>query len=181
MKIILFGGSGSGTTTLATSLAKQLNWVHLDVDDFYWMKTTIPFQTKLPKEVRKKQLKAAFEAQEHVIVSGSLISWGDYWKSAFDLGVFLRLAPAIRMERLRMREIERYGKQLEKNSEIKKKSETFLAWAKQYDDPSFEGRSISYHKKWIASLACPCLEIEEDLTNLERVKLVLRAISCEKN
>jgi len=36
--IIVFGASGSGTTTLAKELARVLNFAHFDADDYYWQK-----------------------------------------------------------------------------------------------------------------------------------------------
>ena len=181
MKIIIFGASGSGTTTLARSLSQQLDWVHLDADDYYWVKTDIPFQTKQPKEVRNKNLKRDFEVTENVLVSGSLLTWGEYWNSAFDLGVLLRLPHAIRMKRLRHREQERYGEKLQSDIKIKTKHEAFLAWAAKYDDVSFDGRSITQHKNWIKLLTCETIEIEGDLTNDARMNMVIEKIKNTRN
>lgn len=173
MKIIIFGASGVGTTTLANGLAKRLNAIHLDADEYYWEKTEPPFQIKLPLEKRNENLKADFNKHQKVIISGSLITWSDYWNTAFDIGIFLQLPPAIRMERLKNREQERYGHQLKTDQQLIKKSANFLAWAAKYDDASFEGRSISQHKKWIQLLSCEVLSITRDLTNEERIKMVL--------
>lgn len=177
MKLIIFGASGSGTTTLAKSLAKQLNWTHLDADDYYWTNTEPPFQIKLPLEKRNEHLKTDFNMQDKVIISGSLITWSNYWNTAFDLGVFLKLPPKIRLERLKNREIERYGTQLETDKKIAQQSKDFLAWAEKYDNPAFNGRSISQHRNWINLLDCPILEITEDLTNEERMEIVFEKLS----
>ncbi len=176
MKTIIFGASGSGTTTLASSLSEMLKWIHLDADDYYWAKTKIPFQVKLPQKVRNQNLRKDFELAENVIVSGSLVSWDAYWTGAFDLGVFLTLPPNIRMERLINRETERYGERLKSDIEIKKKSQAFLKWAERYDDKSFDGRSIVQHKEWIKLLKCKTIEIEGDLSNDERMKIVIDQI-----
>ena len=39
MKILIFGASGSGTTTLGKEIEKITDFTHLDVDDYYWKKT----------------------------------------------------------------------------------------------------------------------------------------------
>jgi adenylate kinase family enzyme len=52
MKLVVFGASGSGTTTLGNEVAKRTGFVRLDVDDFYWEKTEPPFQEKRPLDKR---------------------------------------------------------------------------------------------------------------------------------
>lgn len=177
MKIHIFGASGSGATTLGKQLSLQLGWKHLDADDYYWEKTNPPFQTKIPLTAGNASITQAFEAHESVIISGSMVSWGKQWESAFDLAVFLYLPPEIRMERLRNRETERYGKLLQTDEPTISSSKAFLAWAAKYDDPDFEGRSLTIHNQWIKKLTCPVLRIEGDTTVSERVALVLDEIS----
>ncbi|MEM9884692.1 MAG: AAA family ATPase [Bacteroidota bacterium] len=176
MKIIIFGASGVGTTTLGKSLAEKLNWTFLDADDYYWEKTNPPFQQKIELKRRNEQLKKHFLNHENVIISGSLVTWGAFWNSAFDLGAFLSLPKAIRMDRLRKREQERYGKTLETDQAIKEKSKAFLAWAGKYDDEKFNGRTITQHRKWISMLNCEVLEIHGDLTNGERQDRIIECL-----
>lgn len=149
------GASGSGTTTLAAQLSKRLAYLHLDADDFYWKPTDPPYQEKISPEVRRTNLQQAFEASANVIISGSLVSWGDYWTSAFDAAVFITIDPKIRMERLIQRERDRYGDKLSTDPVIRENHRNFIKWAAQYDDPTFEGRSITLHKKWLATVRFP--------------------------
>src|SRR5688572_24657480 len=152
MKILIFGASGSGTTTLAKNLAERLNYAHLDVDDYYWRKTQPPFQVKISAVQRQASLIQDFANHKNVVVSGSLVSWGTYWETAFDLAVFLYLPLEIRMKRLARREIERYGKLLRTDKATRENSKKFLDWAKAYDDDNFEGRSKRLHSNWMKSL-----------------------------
>jgi adenylate kinase family enzyme len=176
MRIIIFGASGSGTTTLGRSLAEKLAWTFLDADDYYWEKTSPPFQIKIEKEIRNNNLKKDFNSNENVIISGSLVTWSPYWNSAFDLGIFLRIPKAVRMQRLRKREAQRYGDKLMSDQEIIKQSEVFLHWASQYDNEKFEGRSISQHKYWIKSVDFKVFELNGNIANTELVRLVLDKI-----
>ena len=48
MNILIFGASGSGITTLGKELEKHTDFVHLDVDDYYWEQTLPPFLEKVP-------------------------------------------------------------------------------------------------------------------------------------
>lgn len=38
--IHIFGASGSGTTTLAEKISRELGYFHLDTDDYFWLPPT---------------------------------------------------------------------------------------------------------------------------------------------
>ena len=177
MKILIFGASGSGTTTLGSALAQNVRASFLDADDFYWAKTDPPFTEKIPLQLRSENLQNALEVEERAILSGSLVSWGDYWLTAFDLAIFLRLPPNIRLQRLEAREQERYGDSLLEDPERKANSKAFLEWAAQYDDPAFNGRSIKQHEDWMKELHCPVLRIEGDLEIEDKLSFVIKFLN----
>ena len=160
MKIIIFGASGSGTTTLAKALAKRMDFIHLDSDDYYWKITNPPFQEKIPLTERNTRLTADFKKNEDVILSGSIVSWGKEWETAFDVAIFIKLDNEERMRRLKQREEERYGDRLLFDDQLRKSSKAFLEWARQYDNPNFGSRSIRLHKKWMQLLSCKVIEID---------------------
>lgn len=177
MKIHIFGASGSGTTTLGKALHTTLGYRHLDADDYYWEKTAPPFQIKVPLEKRNQRITKDFLAQENAIISGSMVSWGKEWASAFDLYVFLYLPPAIRMQRLTKREAKRYGEALSANEKIRMESKAFLEWASKYEDGTFKGRSLAIHLDWIKVVDGKILKIEGDTTVAERVAMIIEALN----
>ncbi|HAA15531.1 MAG TPA: hypothetical protein DCE41_29030 [Cytophagales bacterium] len=176
LKIVVFGASGSGTTTLGKGLAQALGAAHLDADDYYWVPTEPPFQNKVSWAERNENLQKDFYAQDRVVVSGSLVSWAAYWTSAFHLAVFLQLPSEVRMHRLRVREEERHGDALHTDPKRKAISEAFLEWAAQYDDPHFDGRSLQQHQQWMQQLTCPVLTLAGDLTREIRLSRVMEKI-----
>jgi len=176
MKLLIFGASGSGTTTLGKAIAKELNGTHLDADDYYWKKTVPPFQEKIPLKERHTQLKNDFQKDIRVVISGSLVSWSTYWTTAFDLAIFLHIPSETRMERLRLREVERYGELLKTDTKTIADSRAFLDWAKQYDDPNFEGRGITQHTDYMERLSCHTLKINSTGSVREHLALVKAAM-----
>lgn len=177
MKILLFGASGSGTTTLGNEIEKRTDFKHLDVDDYYWKKTIPPFQEKIPLTQRNENLKADFYKSENVVVSGSMVSWGKEWETAFDLAIFIRLENAERMERLKAREVERYGEKLLTDISIQQNSKAFLEWANQYENPNFNGRSLKVHTDWIRWLDCKILRLDGGMDLSKKVEIVLTEIN----
>ena len=182
MKILLFGASGSGTTTLGNEIEKRTDFKHLDVDDYYWKKTNPPFQVKIPLAERNENLKADFINVENVVISGSMVSWGKEWETSFDLAIFIRLEKTERMERLKKREMERYGEKLIMDKNIQRNSKAFLEWTDQYENPNFNGRSLKIHKNWIELLKCKTLTIDGKMELNEKVKTILNEIkTCYNN
>jgi len=84
-------------------------------------------------------------------LSGSLAGWGDPLIPEFELVVFLSVPSEVRMQRLRAREIQRYGHLA--NVE-------FLEWANEYDTGGFEMRSRKLHEAWLENLQTPILRLE---------------------
>ncbi|MEP1094915.1 MAG: AAA family ATPase [Cyclobacteriaceae bacterium] len=178
MKILIFGASGSGTTTLSAEIKKKTGFVHLDVDDFYWKKTEPPFQEKIPLTERNRNLRYDFEKFENVIISGSMVSWGKEWETSFDLAVFIRLNTTERMKRLEKRETERYGERLLKDKSFQQNSKAFLEWAGEYENPHFDGRSLRIHNQWIELLDCNVLRIDGEMELSAKTEKVLMEIKA---
>ncbi len=164
MLILITGASGSGTSTLGEALAKELGVAHLDADDYYWIPTEPPFMTKRDRAERLSSILRDVRAKRSAVLAGSIMEWGVELENAFDLIVFLYVDAAIRVERLRARELERFGLS----------DPEFLEWAAQYDDGAMSGRSLPRHRAWLASRTCPVLELRGDLSIGERVSAVVK-------
>lgn len=67
------------------------------------------------------------------VFSGSAPEWAKPVEPFYDLVVFLRLDPAVRMERLRRREAAQYGKRIEAGGDMAVASTAFIEWAEAYD------------------------------------------------
>ncbi len=160
-RIHIFGASGSGVTTLAKSVALKTGYHHLDTDDFFWIRTDPPFRTVRERAERQELLHQALMKTDSWVLSGSLCGWGDFAIPMFDLVVFLLVPLDIRMQRLRKREIDRYGTEIENPDDPRFKAYwEFLDWAANYDSGGLDIRSRAMHEKWISELTSPFIRIE---------------------
>lgn len=173
--IHIVGASSSGTTTLGSALAARLGGAHLDTDSFFWEATDPPFTTKRPEAERVALMEAAVERASSWVISGSLIGWGDVFVPRFDLVAFLHVPHEVRMARLRARERERYGAEIEPGGTMHAQHLEFLAWAEAYETPGFPGRSLERHRAWLATLPCRVIEISGTPSLEESVARVLAA------
>ncbi|GGH77935.1 adenylate kinase family enzyme [Pullulanibacillus pueri] len=140
MKIQIIGGSGTGKSTLAKFISgkEKIQWI--DTDRYLWKDDT--FTENHPVEKRMELYQRDMRASPCYVASGSVFSWYPKGFSDRDLLVFLTLDEAVRMERLRKREIERYGHHtmwLDANGHY---TNDFIEWCKTYlteKDPSASG------------------------------------------
>lgn len=177
MKILIMGASSAGSTTLGKALSAHTGYPYFDTDDYFWIKSAVPYTVRRDREDRIQMLTNDVTANPCHIVGGSLVSWGDQWLHHFDLVVFLYLPPEVRMQRLKDREHERYGDLIFTDPERIRLYNEFVAWAESYDTVAHTGRSIKVHEEWLSRVTCPVLRINGDTTVQERVDRVLEKIS----
>jgi len=161
-RIHIMGASGCGVSTLGRALAADLKIVHLDTDDFYWQPTDPPYQSKRDIGERVCKLNAAL-SRDGWVLSGALESWGQPILHLFDVVVFLEASTEVRLERLREREIERFGAEaLAPSGYFHKNHEEFIRWAAEYESGTLPGRSRPRHEKWLATLPCSVLKLNSE-------------------
>ena len=177
-RIHIFGASGSGTTTIAKKISETLNYAHFDTDSYYWHPTTPPFTQKRPIETRLQMMNTDLTTQEKWILSGSLDGWGDPLLPLFELIVFVYVPQKARIERLKKREIERYGNNILPGGSMYQSSQEFINWAKGYESGELSGRNLPRHKKWMAQLNHELLRIENHSLE-ESVVTILTAIKTK--
>ena len=134
-RLLVTGAAGSGTTTLAVALARHMGGTAVEADDFYWLPTTPPYRDRRPADARRALALEALAAPGPVVMAGSVMGWGTDVEEAFGLIVFLQVPTALRLERLREREMRRFGCV----------NDAFLHWAADYDTGTSEGRDLSSH------------------------------------
>ncbi len=153
LRVHITGASGSGTSTLGKAVAEATGAKWLDLDDFYWLPTSPPFQFKRAEAERLVLLVDQIREHTDIVVSGSLIQWGREVEDGWDLIVFLTAPTLVRIGRLRARDMARYGSV----------NPAFLVWAERYDDPDFTGRSRALHERWLAQRSSRILRLDAEL------------------
>ncbi len=180
MKLHIFGASGSGVTSLGLALAAKLNVPYFDSDDYFWCNTGQPFTQKLHHDERNRRISEDLNNARSWILGGSIIHWGDNVFPPFDLIVFLYLPQAIRIDRLKKREYDRYGASIFNDAERQKQFNDFIAWASDYDHHSgIANRTLKAHRAWLATIAQPVLELYGDQGIEERMGQVLDRLQKE--
>lgn len=152
--IHIYGASGSGTTTLGKKLCQELGYKFMDTDDYFWLPTNPPYTMKRDKCECLRLMKEDIEEAENVVVSGSLVDWGDELIPLFTLAIRLKTDTEVRIDRLRRREYEKFGSRIEPGGDMYEKHQEFLEWAGKYDSGSIDMRSRAKHDLWQQLLQC---------------------------
>ncbi len=174
--IHIFGASGSGVTTLGRHLSENLGYFLMDVDDYFWQDTPIPYTVKRDKAERLSMLRADIEKHGSAVVSGSLTEWGDELIPLFTLAVRLTTDTETRLERLRKRESEHFGARIEPGGDMHEAHIEFINWASQYDTGGIDMRSKLCHDEWQKLLKCPLIELDGRLPLQEKYSAVCAAL-----
>ncbi len=129
---------------------------HADADDYFWWPSDPPYTSERPPADRVALMQQVFIPRRAWVLSGSMLGWGQSVVEGCDAVVFLTLNPTERMARLEARERVRRSQRPVDEGAL----ETFLAWARRYDDPTFDGRSRRAHEEWLATVSCPVLRLD---------------------
>jgi len=171
--IHIFGASGAGTSTLGRKICAELGYRFMDTDDYFWMPTDPAYTEKRPREERIALMNSDIDDAENVVISGSLIGWGDVLIPRFTLAIRVETDADIRAERLHCREKEKFGGRIEPGGDMYQQHLEFLEWARAYDTGGMDMRSKAHHEQWQQILNCPLILLDgaDDLdSNFEKVK-----------
>ncbi len=168
--IHILGASGAGTTTLGETLRDRFGYTLLDSDDYFWLPTDPKFTTPRPVEERQRHLSAAIAKAGKWVLSGSSCGWGDRFIPLFEKIILVETPTEIRIERLKRRELDRFGERVLPGGDMYEDHLEFLAWAARYDTAGPEQRSRALHEEWLRKVSCPVVVVDGTLPAEEMLR-----------
>jgi len=177
--VIVFGASGSGTTTLGKELAGLLGFIHLDIDRYFWKQTNPPFTAPNPAEERFDILWAAID--RNFVMSGCLREWGDPFISLLDIAVFVKTPTDVRLKRLVKREAHRHGQRICPGGDMYNTHQKFIEYAAGYDNGGLDMRSLASQEDWAKTLPCPVVYVDGRDDFREVAKRLVEEYETSKN
>jgi adenylate kinase family enzyme len=175
-RIHILGASGSGTSTLGTAIARRFGISHTDADSLYWVPTDPPYTTPRPADDRQALLLRTLPVTGHWVFSGAATKWAAPLEPCYDLVVFLRLDPTVRMVRLRRREAARFGARILPGGDMTATNAAFIAWAEAYDTAGSLRRGLVTHEAWLLDQPAPVLRLDSQAPVEELVAAMLSTI-----
>lgn len=178
MHIHVFGAPGSGVSTLGRAIAQRLGMPYIDVDDVYWFTDdALPYRRKRNPEHRRQLLAERLVEAPDWVLGGSLCGWGDVFIPLFDVVVWRWLPAHVRLERIRLRELQRYGpERLRPGGDLHEVFEKFLHWSAALDTGNHSFRCRACEQGWLEQLPCQVIRLTEDVAVEELVERVVGAM-----
>ena len=146
--IHIYGASGSGTSTIGKFISDKLGYFFMDTDDYFWETTDPPYQIKRNVSDRITLMRNDISQHDKVVISGSLVDWGDELIPLFTLAIRVETDTKIRIDRLRKRERKHFGNRIDKGGDMYENHQEFIDWAASYDTGDLSMRSKSKHDEW---------------------------------
>lgn len=163
--IIIFGANGSGKTTLGRELAHVLNYIHIDVEDYYFEESEIPYSKSRTKDEVIQLILADIEKYGSFVFSGVTGDYGKEIVNMYELAVFLTAPIEIRMERIEQRSEEKYGERVLLGGDMYEQEQRFAQFVKN--------RNLSAIDDWAKTLTCPIINIDGTKTIPESIQFIL--------
>lgn len=150
--IIVFGANGSGKTTLGRELAKMLNFKHMDIEDYHFEKSEIPYTVERSREDCLNLMLADIKKNCSFVISAVTGDFGDTIPLLYELAVFITAPIELRIKRIEQREYDRHGERICKGGDMYEQHLKFVDFA--------TSRSLSRIEQWAETLSCPVIRID---------------------
>ncbi len=174
--IHIYGAAGSGTSTLGKYISEKLGYFFMDTDNYFWEPTNPPYAKKSNLSIRIKRMREDIERYDNVVISGSLVDWGDELIPLFTLAIRIETDTDLRLERLKTREREKFGSRIDTGGDMHERHAEFINWAASYDNGGIGMTSKVKHDDWQKQLMCPLILVDGSMPITKNFELVKRKI-----
>ena len=169
-KIIICGLNGSGKTTLGKELAKRINYIHKDIEEYYFNNDTeYKYIQSNSRDDVVKNIKKDFNKFENIVFTACKGDYGSV-EDLYDFAIFIRLDKEERLNRVKERSYKQFGDRVLENGDLYEEEKKF--WDKIYN------KDESLIKDWFNSLKCAKIEIDGKKKIEENVSIILD--KCKK-
>ncbi|MCL2638041.1 MAG: AAA family ATPase [Oscillospiraceae bacterium] len=150
--IIIFGANGSGKTTLGRELARVLNYKHMDIEDYYFEKSEIPYAVERPYDDCLRLMLADIKKYNTFIISAVTGDFGDIIPQFYKLAVYVSAPLELRLKRIEKRGYEQHGECILKGGDMHKQHIEFVDFV--------ASRSLKKIDTWAKTLLCPLIHVD---------------------
>ena len=167
--IAIVGGNGSGKTTLGRQLAQLLGCKHMDVEDFYFKESAIPYANPRTREEVQALLLADMARHPRFILSAVNGDMGSEINARYDAVVYIEVPLKIRMERVKQRSLDQFGDRVREGGDMYEQEQKFFRFV--------AGRSLDKVEAWVQSMTCPVWRVDGSLPIEENTRRIVDLVN----
>jgi adenylate kinase family enzyme len=150
--ILVCGLNGAGKTTFARELARLLGYKHMDIEDYYFLPSDIPYSRSRTQQECILLMLAGMEQHLNFVLSAVIGDFGDELIKRFDLAVIIDAPLDVRMARVLKRDIDRFGNRVLEGGDFYEQQKRF--------HNKVAARPADYTEQWVKTLSCPVIRID---------------------
>lgn len=150
--IIVFGLNGSGKTTLGKELARILNFKYMDIEDYHFEKSKIPYTVERSREDCLNLMLDDIEKHHSFVISSVTGDFGNIIPKFYELAVYVFAPLELRLKRIRERMYVQHGNRVLEGGDMYEQSQKFIDFV--------ASRSLTSIEKWAETLTCPVIHID---------------------
>lgn len=150
--ILVFGANGSGKTTLGRALACMLHVKHMDIEDYHFEASELPYTVERSRDDCRRLMLADIEKHRSFVLSAVTGDFGEEICSRYDLAILLSAPLETRIERIERRAYEAHGARVQKGGDMYERHQMFAAFART--------RDLTKIERWAETLRCPLIRVD---------------------
>ena len=162
--ICVCGLNGSGKTTLADALAKELNFKHMDIEQYYFTSTDNPYASSRTREEVERLLLEDIKQTPCFVFSAVNGDMTPEINENYALVIYLDVPLDIRMKRIRQRAIVKFGNRVLPGGDMYEQEEKFFAYA--------EKRTPEKIEDWLKTLSYKAIRLDGTKPVQENVEFI---------
>jgi 2,3-bisphosphoglycerate-dependent phosphoglycerate mutase len=150
--ILVCGLNGAGKTTLARELAQLLGYKHMDIEDYYFLPSDIPYTRSRSHEECISLMLADIEKHPNFVLSAVIGDFGEEVIKRFDLTIIACAPLDVRLARVLKRDFSRFGNRVLEGGDLYEQQLAFRG--------KVAARPADYTEQWAKKLSCPVIHID---------------------
>ncbi|MCH4888035.1 AAA family ATPase [Acidaminobacter sp. JC074] len=167
--IIIFGPNGSGKTTLGRELAEKLNYKYMDIEDYHFLKSDIPYTKFRSKDIRNQLILEDMVKHEKFVLSALTGDFTDQIMSFYDLAVYISAPLEVRLKRIKNRAYLQHGERILKGGDMHDQENEFFSHVKN--------KSLVSIEAFKDQLKCPIIYLDGENSLEDNLENLLNSIS----
>lgn len=162
--ICVCGLNGSGKTTFAEALAKELNVKHMDIEQYYFTSADNPYASSRTREEVERLLLEDMNQNPDFVFSAVNGNMNSEINEKYSLVVYLDAPLDIRMKRIKQRAVEKFGDRVLFGGDMYEQEEKFFAFAQKRTPDKIED--------WLNTVSCKVIRLDGTKSIQENVEFV---------
>lgn len=161
----MFGANGSGKSTLGRELARVLGFKYMDIEDYHFIKSEIPYTVERTREDCLNLMLADIEEHGSFVISAVIGDFGEEISSMYDFAVCISAPLETRIERIKQRACKQHGERIREGGDMHDQHLKFVDFV--------ASRSLSRIGQWAETLVCPVIHVDGTRSISENTEMVI--------